>query len=1479
MIYVELSNYSQLKQILNKFAYLEPHGMAMQMVDITPVDGFTEEDIKDILSAHQIQYFTENFDFKVQDSLHEADGENTTGGEEYKGIFIDRKTGNFKILTGRFPDKKAMIRKYGVLGKGYIVRKVFERSVFDWINKNAQNAIEAYLMFSTAFSKWKDIDILQKYYTKLIDELPQLFKNVRDSDVITQKQTNKTKNPTAQKTKSNDQESIQEADDLSAAEKHDYILNQATYDDIDTMPIKRSSDLKKFVIVKREYYDDLDNLIEVNNTPLKYLDKEENKYFNKQLLGVLSDTFSFGQLKHVKKIGVFWENKISRKRNRGMPNETAGATVDQYDVKYYLASDFDALSYAIYDNLNIDENTQITKLVDSVQYENMQEEAVIDIAGKKLEDSDCKTISGRWFFYEDEKEMVPEVPELNKFYDEQSLLNIPPYIMNAAFLGALRGSSLLYDYFRFQIKRPFTFSSLDGNTVDIKYEKNKNLLKTLDTYFLDYNLWNNGLTAKTTKEMYDIDPQFVAKQLKSVEKKDWNKDNYSAINESNKNTCRKKFFDLYASEDVKNLYSHHFDASVFEDLSNKCNSVLQLYKILYPNNNKQLNTLHDIDEPLSHMANSDEIVNKIMEIKQYIIDNFIKKTDEDLFHTTEDICDYLNDQFGAIAKVYNASKYFKQDVNKQLIQISKDNIQKSKEDQEEEISKISKLSDYCLEFIDEIISLPLNNMKDINTQIEKLHVNNFIKEYNLDKNIVANFIDTEKLEEFFTNIANSIANEKHKMILSKNFRQSYQEFIDNLISSIKQQYGDIQKTIFTPAFLGGKYQKLEDIRRNQILMSALDANMQFLKQVLLSQLNNEYYKDRPRANLEKFSKSTLQVLSELSKDEQFLSELNRLIDFVTFLSKAQMTTDGSSFYFRNTDNGNKLLRSSQIDMYNFYQGSLSEFYKTYVEDKKIAAEIQRGKAYSENSLLNARYSNEQYNNRILWDNNRICKSIDESDEFIQYLNGKDFSLDIDEHNYQDKSYIINLYIDNNINNCQKKLFDFSSEKYYEAHNPDQNEILKSYHFNPTVEDSYSSIDFLIKYIQEEKLVKDVFDFFLRNKMRFYDNFQPDVHGREMPAAYNIGQSISAKHFNVYKIGKEIPKYMVQEFQLRVPKKIADGNSVLRYLNTNPGKTRKFVSYLLSAMNTKHDKKSIVVEFFPNNATRYSYTKELYNDPEYYTDKNTNFITTYYTTREKLEQSYNTQETTNNRNLMYHILFDIIKEEDTPNGFTYKIVPDNILLNKTHKTDKETGERYYQLTSGQVFLPLADYVKQNVVNKGMLLKQRDNMTPEEQEQFDREIKLLSDQYDPTQPEYYSRMKANLSKNRENKNRYLQSIKIEDLRPFDDQTFEKVSTTLKKVDDGEVSLPSDICTYLNLFLKTKTDWKYWGVTSDRKFNHFAKVRKSKYNPDYIDMEPQYDHIIHTADGQMAVKPDKDVEKPVKSTHTMKKEPKNGKIGDFQ
>jgi len=92
--------------------------------------------------------------------------------EEYTGIVLDPEDQVFKTVSGQFHDKKDFYEK--LTKRGYVVRKVFEKRVFDWIEANAKTTLEAYLMFSTAFSKWKGNNLLNPYYVKLLNDIPQL---------------------------------------------------------------------------------------------------------------------------------------------------------------------------------------------------------------------------------------------------------------------------------------------------------------------------------------------------------------------------------------------------------------------------------------------------------------------------------------------------------------------------------------------------------------------------------------------------------------------------------------------------------------------------------------------------------------------------------------------------------------------------------------------------------------------------------------------------------------------------------------------------------------------------------------------------------------------------------------------------------------------------------------------------------------------------------------------------------------------------------------------------------------------------------------------------------------------------------------------------------------------------------------------------------------------------------------------------------
>lgn len=100
--------------------------------------------------------------------------------ESYTAIVIDPVHNEFKIVTGPYLDKKDMYRK--LTKKGYIVRKSFESNVWDWMERNAPSNLVAYMMFSTAFSKWKNNNVLGNYYVKLLHDIPQLNREKEKGD-------------------------------------------------------------------------------------------------------------------------------------------------------------------------------------------------------------------------------------------------------------------------------------------------------------------------------------------------------------------------------------------------------------------------------------------------------------------------------------------------------------------------------------------------------------------------------------------------------------------------------------------------------------------------------------------------------------------------------------------------------------------------------------------------------------------------------------------------------------------------------------------------------------------------------------------------------------------------------------------------------------------------------------------------------------------------------------------------------------------------------------------------------------------------------------------------------------------------------------------------------------------------------------------------------------------------------------------------
>ena len=247
MIFVDISNKELLEQHLGDYATWMPYGFGERgMLGLYPTNEHSEEEIIEQLKKYKIPYYTE-----VTEAVVLSESGNDEADEAYKGIFIDRKTGDFKILTGRFPDKKAMINKYGTLGKDYIARKVFEKPVFDWILNNAKSSLDSYLMFSTAFSKWRHNSILDKYYIKLINDMPQLFKNVRAQDKIGG--DNKSKHADKEAIELDEADYVGSTDDITDGKIYLVVYGdngQVLYDFTDSAPIKYSRNTYDFESVE-----------------------------------------------------------------------------------------------------------------------------------------------------------------------------------------------------------------------------------------------------------------------------------------------------------------------------------------------------------------------------------------------------------------------------------------------------------------------------------------------------------------------------------------------------------------------------------------------------------------------------------------------------------------------------------------------------------------------------------------------------------------------------------------------------------------------------------------------------------------------------------------------------------------------------------------------------------------------------------------------------------------------------------------------------------------------------------------------------------------------------------------------------------------------------------------------------------------------------------------------------------------------------
>ena len=91
---------------------------------------------------------------------------------DFTTIVLDPEDNIFKTITGKFSDKKDCYEK--LTKRGFVVRKSFETKIYDWILRNAKTTFDAYLMLSTAFSKWKGNNILDDYYVKMLNDIPDL---------------------------------------------------------------------------------------------------------------------------------------------------------------------------------------------------------------------------------------------------------------------------------------------------------------------------------------------------------------------------------------------------------------------------------------------------------------------------------------------------------------------------------------------------------------------------------------------------------------------------------------------------------------------------------------------------------------------------------------------------------------------------------------------------------------------------------------------------------------------------------------------------------------------------------------------------------------------------------------------------------------------------------------------------------------------------------------------------------------------------------------------------------------------------------------------------------------------------------------------------------------------------------------------------------------------------------------------------------
>ena len=106
------------------------------------LDMLPDKDMKDIITTGQItDKHAEHTDFDGQE-LTLTEYSDKSAFEPYSGIVLDPEDNIFKTVSGMFRDKKDFYEK--LTSRGYVVRKVFEKKVFDWIEKNAKTTLETY---------------------------------------------------------------------------------------------------------------------------------------------------------------------------------------------------------------------------------------------------------------------------------------------------------------------------------------------------------------------------------------------------------------------------------------------------------------------------------------------------------------------------------------------------------------------------------------------------------------------------------------------------------------------------------------------------------------------------------------------------------------------------------------------------------------------------------------------------------------------------------------------------------------------------------------------------------------------------------------------------------------------------------------------------------------------------------------------------------------------------------------------------------------------------------------------------------------------------------------------------------------------------------------------------------------------------------------------------------------------------------------